>query len=117
MRGVCGPDYRAPLERALPGAFEQAVADADTFFGQQLRAVAQWSFGEADASRVARPVLAVVGERSHPVFAERRELLLAWLPHAEGYTLPGATHLLHVEQPRAMAERLAAFVDEYPIAG
>ena len=45
MRGVCGPDYREPLERVLPGAVEQAVADADTFFGQELPAVMQWTLG------------------------------------------------------------------------
>jgi hypothetical protein len=28
FRGVFGSDYRDPLERGLPGAFEQAVADA-----------------------------------------------------------------------------------------
>lgn len=36
MRGVSGPAYRAVLEQALPGAFDQAVADADTFFSQEL---------------------------------------------------------------------------------
>ena len=80
MRGVCGPGYREPLERALPGAIEQAVADADTFFGQELPAVMQWSFGPADAVRVTQPVLALVGERSIAVFRERRDLLLEWLP-------------------------------------
>jgi hypothetical protein len=32
VAGVCGPTYRSVLAQALPGAFEQAVADADTFF-------------------------------------------------------------------------------------
>ena len=36
-------------------------------------------------------------------------MLLAWLPKAEGLVLPDATHLLHVEHPRAVAEALAAF--------
>ena len=42
MRLVAGPDYRATLDRALPGAFAQAVIDADTFFAQELPAVQQW---------------------------------------------------------------------------
>ena len=42
MRGVCGPDYRRHLDRALPGAFDRAVADADTFFGQELPALRAW---------------------------------------------------------------------------
>ena len=34
MRGVTGPAYRAFLDQALPGAFDQAVADADTFLAR-----------------------------------------------------------------------------------
>jgi pimeloyl-ACP methyl ester carboxylesterase len=109
MRGVCGPGYREPLELALPGAVEQAVADADTFFGQELPAVMQWSFGPGEAARVEQPVLAVAGARSEPFFRERRDLLLAWLPHAEPFDLAGATHLLQVENPDGMAAALAAF--------
>ena len=45
LRGVCGADYRDVLERALPGAFDRAVADADTFFGQELPGLRRWSFG------------------------------------------------------------------------
>src|SRR5436190_8247503 len=44
LQGVAGPDCRAVLEKVLPGAFEEAVADADTFFGQELPALRQWSF-------------------------------------------------------------------------
>jgi pimeloyl-ACP methyl ester carboxylesterase len=35
--------------------------------------------------------------------------LLASLPNAEGYILPGTTHFLQVEKPREIAETLAAF--------
>jgi pimeloyl-ACP methyl ester carboxylesterase len=41
-------------------------------------------------------------------------MLLAWLPKAEGPVLPDATHLLHVEHPRAVAEALAAFFGRHP---
>ncbi len=112
MRGVCGPDYHDELERALPGAYDQAVADADTFLGQELPAVREWSFGREDASRITQPVLAVLGEKTGEVaatFGERRKLLLDWLPNAEAFDLPDATHMLHVQNSRGMAEGLAAF--------
>ena len=115
MRGVCGPDYRAVLEQALPGSFEQAEADADTFFGQELPAVQTWSFGPDDARRITQPVLAVLGANSIPVFRERRELLLAWLPNVEAFELAGATHLLHVQNPRGMAEGLRDFFARHPL--
>ena len=108
-RGVFGPDYHGPLERGLPGVFEQAVADADAFFAQELPALQRWSFTEDDASRITQPVLAVLGENTVPTFPERLELLLSWLPNVELFELPGATHLLHLQNPQGMAEGLASF--------
>jgi pimeloyl-ACP methyl ester carboxylesterase len=108
-RGVFGPDYLGPLEQGLPGALEQAVAAADTFFLQELPAVQQWSFRQEDASRVTHPVLVVLGEHSAPTFRERRDLPLARLPNVEAFDLPAATHLLHAQNPRGTAEGLADF--------
>ena len=119
MRGVCGPAYRSALEQALPGAFEQAVADAETFFGQELPAVNEWMFTREDANRIAQPALAVIGAKSEEVstiFGERQELLLAWLPNVEPFVLPKATHLLHVQNPRGMAEGLAAFFERHALS-
>ncbi|GAA3382052.1 alpha/beta fold hydrolase [Cryptosporangium minutisporangium] len=113
LRGVAGPDYREALERVEPGAFDQAVGDADTFFGQELPAVRDWPFGPDEARRVEQPVLLVLGARSHevsPVFGRRHELLRAWLPRAEPFVLADASHLLHVQNPAGMAEGLARFL-------
>lgn len=118
LRGVCGPGYRAVLDRVLPGAFDQHVADADTFFEQEFPALQQWSFRREDARRIVQPVLAVVGARSlefDPIWSERHQLLLEWLPNAEPFVLPGATHLLQIENPRGMAEGLAAFFARHPL--
>jgi pimeloyl-ACP methyl ester carboxylesterase len=112
MRGVCGDGYRAVMDRVLPGALDRAVRDADTFFGQELPAVREWSFDASAAARITQPTLLVLGARSDkvsPAFGQRHELLRAWLPHAEPFVLPDATHLLHVEQPAALAERLVRF--------
>src|SRR2546425_2799778 len=119
LRGTCGPGYRAVLDQALPGAFDQYVADADTFFSQQLPAMQQWSFNREDASRIAQPVLAVIGAKSKqmsPIWNERQELLLGWLPNVEPFVLPDATHLLQVDNPRGMAKALAAFFLRHPIS-
>lgn len=117
MRGVSGPGYRTVLDRVLAGAFEQAVADADTFFGQELPAVQQWSLKREDAGRITQPALSIVGAKSKelsPIWSERHEILLTWLPRAEGLVLPDATHLLHVEHPRAVATALAVFFARHP---
>jgi len=119
LKGTCGPDYGAAVHAALPGAIARYVADADTFFGQQLPAMQQWSFGPGEASRITQPVLAVIGERSKqlsPIWNERQELLLSWLRNAEPFVLPRATHLLQVENPQAMAEGLVAFFTRHPLS-
>lgn len=106
------PAYRACLARVLPGAFEQAVADARTFFDAELPAGLDWQFDEGEARRIARPTLIVLGEESvqlHSRFAETYSLLLDWLPNAEGFVLPGATHFLQMMSPRPLAEALTEF--------
>jgi pimeloyl-ACP methyl ester carboxylesterase len=50
-----------------------------------------------------------------PRFGEAHRLLLAWLPHAEGAILPGATHLMQLEDPRGLAAALAAFWARHPL--
>jgi pimeloyl-ACP methyl ester carboxylesterase len=114
-RGVFGSDYRGALERRLPGALEQAVADADAFFAQELPALQGWSFMQEDAVRIPQPVLAVLGENTAPSFPERLQLLRSWLPNVEPFHLPGATHLLHLQNPQGMAEGLASFYARHPL--
>jgi pimeloyl-ACP methyl ester carboxylesterase len=118
MRVVSGPDYRAVMDRVIPGAFARGMSDAGTFFGQELPALQQWSISREDAGRITVPVLAIVGAKSmelSPIWRERHEMVLAWLPAAEGFVVPGATHLLHVEKPRAVADALLAFFARHPL--
>lgn len=121
LGGVCGPAWREVVEDALSvGAVEQAVADADTFFDGEQSAVRRWSFGPEQAARITQPVLAVVGSESTrvlPAWGKRQELLLAWLPNATPFVLPDATHLLHLQNPRGMAEALASFFAQHPLSG
>lgn len=117
LRARYGPGYRAALDQVLPGAFAQAVADAGTTFEIDTGAL-DWTFGEAEARRITQPVLVVLGSESNalwPRFGETNRLLLAWLPHAEGFVLPGAAHGLQIQNPRGMAEALATFCARHRI--
>jgi pimeloyl-ACP methyl ester carboxylesterase len=112
------PAYRAVLDRALPDAFAQAVADAATTFEYEVPALLDWHFGETEARRILQPTLSLLGgENDAPMsrFGETHRLLLAWLPRAEGVVLPGVTHLMQIENPRGTAEALAAFLARHPI--
>lgn len=119
--GARWPAYREHLDRVLPGAFAQAVADAGTVFGLNIGLDSghlAWQFDAAAARRVTHPVLSVLGGESAalwPRFGETHRLVLAWLPQAEEFILPGATHFLQVEDPRGMAEALAAFFTRHPL--
>jgi pimeloyl-ACP methyl ester carboxylesterase len=115
FRGVFGPGYRPALDHGLPGAFDQAVADADAFFTQEMPAIQQWPFTEDDAHRIQQPTLAVLGTASPQMLAERQKLLLQWLPNAEPLDLPSLTHLLHVQDPAAVADGLTGFFARHPI--
>ncbi len=113
-----GAGYRAALEQQVPGAFAQAVADAGTAFEQEIPALLDWNYGEADAHRITQPVLAVVGSESEalaPRLGETYRQLLAWLPQAERCVLPGAAHGLQMQNPRGMAEALADFFKRHPL--
>lgn len=112
LRGTCGSGYREILDRALPGGFARYVSDASTFFESELRALQGWSFGAGEARRIDRPALAVVGARSlalDPIWGERHQLLLDWLPRAEACVLSDVGHLLEVEDPRGVGEALGLF--------
>jgi pimeloyl-ACP methyl ester carboxylesterase len=115
LRGTCGAQSRSVLERTVPGAIEQAITDAPTFFEHELPALRRWSFGPDEARRVRQPVLAVIGEESDPRFQERHKLLLDWLPNVEPFVLPRAGHLLHLQNPADMADGLAAFFARHPL--
>ena len=113
------PGYRAILERVLPGTFAQAVADAETWFEREASGQLGWHFGEAEVRRISQPTLSVLGGESDALwsrFGETHRLLLEWLPHAEGFVLPGATHFMQIENPRGMAEALAAFWARHRLA-
>jgi len=115
LEAVCGREYRAALDRRLPGAFEQAVTDAGTFFDVELPALGEWTFSREDAARINHPVLGVLGADSDavwPGWGESHRLSLEWLPQAKPFVLPRAAHLLQVQNPGDMARGLAAFFAE-----
>jgi pimeloyl-ACP methyl ester carboxylesterase len=113
------PGYGAALEGVLPGAVAQAVADAGTWFERELPGQLDWRFGEAEARRITQPVLSVLGGESEALwsrFGETHRLLLTWLPRAEGFVLPGTTHLMQLQDPRGLAEALAGHFARHPAA-
>jgi pimeloyl-ACP methyl ester carboxylesterase len=109
LRQVCGDGYRAVLDRAVPGAFAEALDEADLFFQAEMPAVQGWTFGPGDAERVTLPVLNVLGAQSAPRFVEGSDLIQSWFPLAQRLSVPDAGHLLMVQNPAGLAQGLRGF--------
>jgi pimeloyl-ACP methyl ester carboxylesterase len=119
LRWAIGSDYRTWLDRLIPGAFQQLVADADTFFGVELPSMQEWRFAREDARRITQPVLGVLGAESAsiwPGWNEVQERLREWLPQTEPFVLAGANHALEERNPRGAAEPIAPFLARHPMA-
>jgi pimeloyl-ACP methyl ester carboxylesterase len=114
---VIGPDWRAVIERTLPGAADQMQQDTGTFFDTDIPALLAWRFGAEDARRITQAVLHIGGSESGRWFAEVRDLMLTWLPQAEDVVLAGADHSLALTHPAEVAAALVAFLRRYPIPG
>ncbi|GAC1507398.1 MAG: hypothetical protein NVS1B3_07780 [Candidatus Dormibacteraceae bacterium] len=111
--GVFGPGWQPVLERRLPGAMAQAIADASTFFEEQP-ALLQWKFGRKEAARIKQPVLSLLGRRSAPIFQEGRAVFHEWLPQTEDWDVD-STHMLQIEDPGGVARGLAEFFGRHPM--
>jgi pimeloyl-ACP methyl ester carboxylesterase len=60
------PGYREPLEKALPGAFEQAVADAPASFAGDVPAALHSRFGEKQAIKITQPASSCSASEASP---------------------------------------------------
>ena len=102
---------RALLEERIPGVVAQSVKDADTFFGVELPAVAEWTFGPEQAAAIRSPVLSVIGAQTQPLWVEIAEFLRSSVPHVQECTIDGVGHLLQIQRPEPVARAMARVPD------
>ena len=120
MSVVGGLDWatcRAVLEQHLPGAVEQAIKDADTFFGVELPALTEWVFGSEQAAAIDCPVLSVLGTQTQPLWVEVAEFLRTSITDVEQRTIDGVGHLLHIQQPQPVASCITEFLARNSMTG
>lgn len=111
---LIGPGWQQVAEEQLPGSSAQMRQDSRTFFDVDLPALLDWQFTSTDAARIECPALYVGGTDSGAWFAEVRELMLAWLPHAEGVVIDGADHSLALTHAPQIADALTTFLRRHP---
>jgi pimeloyl-ACP methyl ester carboxylesterase len=120
LSAVSGFDWttcKAVLEERVPGAAANAIEDADTFFGIELPALTEWTFGAEQAAAIDRPVLSVVGAQTQPLWVEIAEFLRSSLPHVEECTVEGVGHFLHMEHPEPVARAMSQFLARNSMVG
>jgi pimeloyl-ACP methyl ester carboxylesterase len=118
MSAVTGLEWakaRALLEERVPGALEQTIRDADTFFGVELPALTEWEFGAEQAAAIHQPVLSMLGSETQPVWVEVAEFLRSALPQVDECTIDGAGHLLTIQRPEPVARGMGAFLGRHSI--
>ena len=118
LQWAIGSDYRGWLDRIIPGAYAQILADADTVFAVESPSLGEWRFTREDARRITQPVLAVLGAESGTDWAgwpEVQARVREWLPQSEPFVLAGSNHALEEKFPRAIAAAMATFLATHPI--
>lgn len=116
VSGLEWANCETQVEATVPGGIEQAVENADNFFGSYLPALEAWEFGIEQARSISQPVLAVQGTETDPLFAEGLALLRQWLPRVEDCRVEGVGHLLHMQRPEPVTRGVAAFLLRHRIS-
>jgi len=110
------PEYREIIESQLPqGAFDLAVRDLEVILRLEAPALKSWNFTANDAKYISQPILYIGGENSAKYFQEVRNLVSSWFPHVETLMLPNVTHMLHMMNPKLVAEGLRDFFSKHPL--
>lgn len=113
--GLDWESCRDALEEHVPGLVDQSVADADTFFGVELPALADWSLDADQAAAIEQPVLSVLGEETLPLWIEVAAFLRANVPEIRQARIDGVGHLLHLQRPDPVADSIATFLQDHPM--
>lgn len=115
--GLDRESCRSLLEERIPGVVERSIRDADTFFGTELPALAEWTFGPEEAAAIQTPVLSVVGAETLPLWVEIAAFLRSSVPHIEECAIDGAGHFLQIQRPEPVARGMARFLKRHSMAG
>jgi pimeloyl-ACP methyl ester carboxylesterase len=105
-----GPEWQTLASR-VPGGPEQVLRDADTVFESEVPAMTSWRFGAAEGARVTQPSIYVTGGGGHGASLKQ---LQVWIPKLESFVVPGVTHAMLMQDPKAVADAIAAFLKRHP---
>jgi pimeloyl-ACP methyl ester carboxylesterase len=105
-----GPEWRT-LAARVPGGPDQVFADTDTVFQSEVPAMTSWRFGAAEGARIPQPITYMTGGGPHGGSLKQ---LQGWITGLESVVVPGVTHAMLMQDPKAVAEALAVFLKKHP---
>jgi pimeloyl-ACP methyl ester carboxylesterase len=104
-----GTDWRA-LATRVPGGPEQVLSDVDTVFQTEVPAMTTWRFMQEEAARITAPIIYITGGGAHGgSLAQFRQ----WIPRIESTVVPGVTHAMLMQDPKGVAQAIAAFLSAH----
>jgi len=101
-----------PAETMRAGFMEDLKTDPRVCAGD-LAAARAWN-GEGRAKELRLPTLVIRGEEEDAHLAEQSDEIVRQVAGASLVVVPGAAHMLPIEQPGALAEVLERFVEGLP---
>ena len=106
-----GVEWRM-LAARVPGGPPQVEKDVDTVFQSEAPAMTKWRFGAEEGARVTQPTIYLTGGGRHGASRERLQM---WITGMEQFVIPNTTHAMLMEDPKAVAEAIAAFIKRHPL--
>ncbi len=69
-------------------------------------------FGPEEGARITQPAIYLTGGGRHGASRERMQL---WIKGMEQFVIPNTTHAMLMEEPKAVAEAVAAFIRKHTL--
>ena len=106
-----GAEWRTLASR-VPGGPAQVEKDVDTVFQSEAPAMTKWRFGPEEGARITQPIIYLTGGGRHGASRERMQM---WIKGMEQFVIPNTTHAMLMEDPKGVADAIAAFLKQHPL--
>lgn len=116
LNGAFGPGWQEIVNSRLPEGYKQALRDVDTAITVEAASTQTWAVSPPHLRQIKQPALSMTHVNPNWLgFQEMHEGLLSSIPQVEALIVPGATHLMQLQNPNRVARGLADFLARNPI--
>jgi pimeloyl-ACP methyl ester carboxylesterase len=115
MKIAIGTNYKEIIANVLPSnSFELAVADANTFFHEEIPSMRSWTFTKTQTKDLINtPVLHIRGiQKARKISKKRGELLKYWLPQTVNTSISNAPHMLQITNTKEVIHLIKLFFQQ-----